>query len=301
MAIDMGAQRSGQRKRRITRGWVRAHLPLIIFTLLLIGAAIIYLLPLYWMFTGSLKAQKGIMQTPPEWLPAHPTLENWRNLFAIRTISPWTWLKNSVIVASGTVVISVSLSALAGYAFAKKQFPGRELLFFLILATMMLPAQVTLVPMYLFVRKLGFYNTYFGMILPMVLYPFGVFLMRQFMQAIPNELLEAAKIDGASEWGQFWRIAVPLSVPALSALTILTFFNAWGNFMWQLLMAKDYTMMTLPVGVSYLALVPIGERAVLDVGLLMAGGTFGAIPMILFFLFFQRYFVQGLMVGALKG
>ena len=207
MEANTGSQRSARRKRRITRGWVRAHLPLIIFTLLLIGAAIIYLLPLYWMFTGSLKVQKGIMQTPPEWLPAHPTLENWRNLFAIRTISPWTWFKNSVIVASGTVVISVSLSALAGYAFAKKQFPGRELLFFLILATMMLPAQVTLVPMYLFVRKVGFYNTYFGMILPMVLYPFGVFLMRQFMQAIPNELLDAAKIDGASEWGQFWRIA----------------------------------------------------------------------------------------------
>ena len=301
MEATTGSQRSTRRRRRITRSWVRAHLPLILFTLVLIGAAIIYLLPLYWMFTGSLKVQKGIMQTPPEWLPAHPTLENWRNLFAIRTISPWTWFKNSVVVASGTVVISVSLSALAGYAFAKKQFPGRELLFFLILATMMLPAQVTLVPMYLFVRKVGLYNTYFGMILPMVLYPFGVFLMRQFMQAIPNELLDAARIDGASEWGQFWRIAVPLSVPALSALTILTFFNAWSNFMWQLLMAKDYTMMTLPVGVSYLALVPIGERAVLDVGLLMAGGTFGAIPMILFFLFFQRYFVQGLMVGALKG
>ena len=301
MVTNEGSQRSALTKRRITRGWVRAHLSLIIFTLVLIGAAIIYLLPLYWMFTGSLKVQKGIMQTPPEWFPAHPTLENWRNLFSIRTISPWTWFKNSVIVASGTVVISVSLSALAGYAFAKKQFPGRELLFFLILATMMLPAQVTLVPMYLFVRKVGFYNTYLGMILPMVLYPFGVFLMRQFMQAIPGELLDAARIDGASEWGQFWRIAVPLSVPALSALTILTFFNAWGNFMWQLLMAKDYSMMTLPVGVSYLALVPIGERAVLDVGLLMTGGTFGAIPMILFFLFFQRYFVEGLMAGALKG
>jgi multiple sugar transport system permease protein len=301
MATNAGTRRLPRRGRALRWGWVRARLPLILFALLVFIAAIIYLLPLYWMFTGSFKAQKGIMQTPPEWFPALATLENWRNLFSIRTISPWTWFKNSVIVALGTVLISVSMSALAGYAFAKKQFPGREFLFFLILATMMLPAQVTLVPMYLFVRKLGFYNTYIGMILPMVLYPFGVFLMRQFMQAIPNELLDAARIDGASEWGQFWRIAIPLSVPALSALTILTFFNAWNNFMWQLLMAKDYTMMTLPVGVSYLALVPIGERAVLDVGLLMAGGTFGAIPMIIFFLFFQRYFVQGLMVGALKG
>lgn len=288
-------------ERALSWGRVRARLPLILLTLLVLIAAIIYLLPLYWMFTGSLKAQKGIMMTPPEWFPASPTLENWRNLFSIKTISPWSWFKNSVIVSLGTVAISVSMSALAGYAFAKKQFPGREVLFFLILATMMLPTQVTLVPMYLFVRRLGLYNTYMGMILPMVLYPFGVFLMRQFMQAIPNELLDAARIDGASEWGQFWGIAIPLSVPALSALTILTFFNAWNNFMWQLLMAKDYKMMTLPVGVSYLALVPIGERAVLDVGLLMAGGTFGAIPMILFFLFFQRYFVQGLMVGALKG
>jgi multiple sugar transport system permease protein len=301
MVDDLTHQRHRFPEKAHIGGWVRRRLPLILFTLLVLIAAVIYLMPLYWMFTGALKAQKGIMQTPPEWFPVHPTLENWQNLFSIKTISPWAWFKNSVIVALGTVAVSVTLSALAGWAFAKKRFPGREFLFFLILATMMLPSQVTLVPMYLFVRKIGFYNTYIGMILPMALYPFGVFLMRQFMQAIPNELLDAARIDGASEWGQFWRIGIPLSVPALSALTILTFFNAWNNFMWQLLMAKDYKMMTLPVGVSYLALVPIGERALLDVGLLMAGGTFGAIPMILFFLFFQRYFVQGLMMGALKG
>lgn len=282
--------------RKLRRRWL-----LLLIVLILIAVAVVYLTPLYWMFTGSLKAQKGIMQTPPEWFPAHPTLENWRNLFSFKTISPWAWLKNSSIVSLGTVLVSVSLSALAGYAFAKKRFAGREVLFFLILATMMLPSQVILVPLYLFVRKLGLYNTYVGMILPMILSPFGVFLMRQFMQAIPNELFDAARIDGASEWGQFWLLALPLSVPALSAISILTFFNAWNNFMWQLLMARDATMMTLPVGVSYLALVPIGERAMLDVGLLMTGGSFGAIPMILFFLFFQKYFVQGIMVGALKG
>jgi multiple sugar transport system permease protein len=287
--------------RRLTWAGVQKRLPLVILTLVLLAAAVVYLMPLYWMFTGSLKLQRGIMQTPPDWFPNPASWENWQHLFAIRTISPWSWLKNSAIVSLGTVVVSVSLSALAGYAFAKKQFPGREVLFFILFSTMMLPSQVQLVPLYLFVRKLGLYNTYPGMILPMILSPFGIFLMRQFMQGIPNELLDASRIDGASEWGQFWKIAIPLSVPALSALSILTFFNAWGNFMWQLLMAKDYTMMTLPVGVSYLALVPIGERAVLDVGLLMAGGTFGAIPMMIFFLFFQKYFVQGLMMGALKG
>lgn len=283
------------------RAWIRHRLPLIISTIILVILAGIYLVPMYWMFTGSLKLQKGIFQVPPEWFPAHAGLENWRLLFSATAISPWRWLLNSMIVATGIMAAKVSLAALTGYVFAKKHFIGSKVLFFLILVTLMLPAQATLVPLYLGVRRLGMYNTYFGMILPNIASPFGVFLLRQFMQSIPNELLDAARIDGASEFGTFFRIVIPLSASALVALGIFMFFAGWNDFMWQLLMASNMTMRTLPVGVSYLALVPVGERATIDIGLLMAGGTFGAIPMIILFALFQRYFVKGLMVGAIKG
>lgn len=279
----------------------RRRLQLAIAIALLSGVALVYLFPLYWMFSGSLKLQKGFIHIPPEWFPSPPSLGNWRNLFTIRTIHPARWLGNSIVVAGSTVVLSVSLSALTGYVFAKKQFIGSRSLFFLILATMMLPSQVTMIPLYLLVRKVHLYNTYAGIIIPMIASPFGVFLMRQFMQSVPNDLLDAAKIDGSSEFGVFWRVVVPLAGPALSALSIFTFFNAWNNFMWQLLMASDNTMMTLPVGVAYLSQVPVGDKVLIDQGLLMAGGTFGAIPMIIFFMLFQRYFVQGIMLGAVKG
>jgi len=268
---------------------------------LLAALALVYLFPLYWMFTGSLKLQKGVIHIPPEWFPSPPSLGNWSNLFSIRTIHPLHWLQNSVIVAASTVILSVSLSALTGYAFAKKRFIGSRVLFFLILATMMLPSQVTMIPLYLLVRRIHLYNTYAGMVIPMIASPFGIFLMRQFMQSIPNELIDAARIDGASEIGVFSRVVAPLAGPALSALSIFTFFNAWNNFMWQLLMAGDNRMMTLPVGVAYLSQVPVGDKVLIDQGLLMAGGTLGAIPMIVFFVLFQRYFVRGIMLGAVKG
>jgi multiple sugar transport system permease protein len=295
-ALRWSAAAGGARSTARRRG----RLPLAVMVVLLSVVALLYLFPLYWMFTGSLKLQKGFIHIPPEWFPASPSLGNWTNLFSIKTIRPWRWLENSLVVAISTVLLSVSLSALTGYVFAKKQFIGSRSLFFLILATMMLPSQVTMIPLYLMVRKVHLYNTYAGMIIPMIASPFGVFLMRQFMQSIPNELIDAAKIDGASELGVFLRVVVPLAGPALSALSIFTFFNAWNNFMWQLLMASDNRMMTLPVGVAYLSQVPLGDKVLIDQGLLMAGGTFGAIPMIIFFILFQRYFVKGIMLGAVK-
>jgi multiple sugar transport system permease protein len=305
MAVDVAkleTQGSLPPRRRLTLGWLRRRLPLIVSTLVLLVLAGIYLMPLYWMFTGSFKLQKGIMQVPPEWWPSNPSLDNWRLIFThTRTVLPWRWLLNSMIVATGVMVSKVSLSALSGYVFAKKHFWGSRVLFFLILATLMLPAQATLVPLYLGVRKLGLYNSYLGMILPHIASPFGVFLLRQFMQSIPNEMLDAARMDGASEFGLFWRIVMPLSAPALTALGIMMFFAGWNDFMWQLLMTQDVAMRTLPVGVAYLATVPVGEKAIIDIGALMAGGTFGAIPMIILFAVFQRYFVKGIMIGAVKG
>lgn len=281
------------RLRRLEPPYVAALVVLTTF-------AVMFLLPMYWMFTGSFKAQIVTIKTPPELFPARPTLENWANLFG-SDLPVLRWLANSLIVAGGTMALTLLLSSLTGYSFGKKQFRGSRVLFWLMLATMMLPSQVVLIPLFIAVRRLQLYNTYWGMILPMVASPFGVFLVKQFMATIPNEIMDAARIDGVSEWGMYWRIILPLSGPGLASLAIFSFSNAWNNFMWQLLMAGNIEMSTLPVGVSAMARTAMGDRAIVDIGLLMAGGTFGALPMILFFLVFQRYFIKGITLGAVKG
>jgi multiple sugar transport system permease protein len=273
-----------------------------IATLLLAALGVLSLFPLYWMFSGSFKLQSDVAAVPPSLVPLPPALDNWTRLIGNTNFSVWRWVANSLIVSLGTVAISVSISALCGFAFAKIHFAGSRALFLLVLATMMLPVQVMIVPLFLIVRWLGLFNTFPGLILPLAVYPFGIFLMRQFMARIPDELLEAAHVDGATQWQRFWHVALPLATPALAALAIFTFFAAWNNFMWQLIMTKNVEMMTLPVGVAQLAGNAIGSsRGIPDFGVLMAGGTFGAIPMLVFFLVFQRYFVQGIAAGALKG
>ncbi len=263
--------------------------------------AALFLIPPYWMVTGSLKAQLVTVAMPPELVPTSPTLANWQVVLG-SNIPIWRWLGNSLLVAGATMLLSVSVSAFAGYSFGKKKFAGSRPLFLLLLATMMLPAQVLLIPLYILVRQFHLYDTYMGMVLPLVMSPFGVFLIKQFMATIPNEILAAARMDGVSEWGMFRWIILPLSGPALAALAIFTFTTAWNNFMWQLLMASDVSMYTLPVGVAAMSRTPIGaDQTVLNVGVLMAGGTFAALPMILIFLVFQRQFTQGITMGAVKG
>lgn len=268
--------------------------------LILTGIALVFLFPLYWMFTGSFKTQTATIETPPDLFPVHATLDNWLYLFG-SDLPVLRWLINSVVVAGATTLITLLISSLSGYSFGKKKFIGSRFLFWLMLGTMMLPSQVILIPLFIGVRVLGLYNTYAGMILPMVAFPFGVFMVKQFMATIPNEIMDAARIDGVSEWGMYWRIILPLSGAVLAALAIFTFSNAWNNFMWQLLIAGNIDMFTLPVGISGMARTAVGDRAIVDIGLLMAGGTFGALPMIFFFLVFQRHFVKGVTFGAVKG
>jgi multiple sugar transport system permease protein len=258
------------------------------------------LIPLYWMATGSFKTQTVTVRTPPELFPSNPTLENWQLLLTSQ-LPTWQWLANSLIVAGLTTAVVIVVSSAAGWAFAKLPFPGSQILFLLLLATMMLPPQVILVPMYALARALGLYNTHVGMILPMVVSPFGIFLVRQFAKSIPNELLDAATIDGASEFQSYRFVGLPLIRPALAALAIFTFSVAWNNFMWQQIMAGDVSMATLPVGVAAMARTAVGEETVVNIGVLMAGGTFGALPMIVVFLLFQRHFVRGITIGAVKG
>jgi multiple sugar transport system permease protein len=270
----------------------------------LIIMAITFLLPLYWMMTGSFKLQTVTMAVPPEFIPSNPTLENWSRLFT-GPWPVWRWVVNSIAVSALTVVLVLIISSLTGYGFGKKKFPGSNTLFFLLLSTMFLPTQVMLIPLFLLVRYLHLTDstlgTYFAMALPMISSPFGVFLIKQFCSTIPDELLDAARIDGASEWKVFIDIVVPLLKPALAALSIFTFNQAWNYFMWHMVIASDKFQYTIPVGVSYIARTPAFGKSITDIGLSMAGGTFGAFFMIVFFIAFQQYFIRGITFGAVKG
>ena len=270
----------------------------------LIILAATFLMPLYWMISGSFKLQTVTMAVPPEFIPTNPTLENWTRLFT-GPWPVWRWVINSIAVSLLTVVLVLAISSLTGYGFGKKKFPGSNILFFILLSTMFLPTQVMLIPLFLLVKSLHLTDTilgtYFAMALPMISSPFGIFLIKQFCSTIPNELLDAARIDGASEWRVFTSIVLPLLKPALAALSIFTFNQAWNYFMWHMVIAGDKSQYTIPVGVSYMARTPAFGKAITDIGLSMAGGTFGAFFMIVFFIAFQQYFIKGITIGAVKG
>ncbi len=270
---------------------------------LLTAFAVTFLLPLYWMFTGSFKLQTVTMAVPPEFIPIHPTLENWIRLFT----GPWPiwrWVLNSAAVSLLTVVLVLIVSSLTGYGFGKKKFPGSNILFFILLSTMFLPNQVMLIPLFLLVRYLHLTSTllgtYFAMAMPMISSPFGIFLIKQFCSTIPDELLDAARIDGASEWQVFTRIVLPLLKPALAALSIFTFNQAWNYFMWHMVLATDKFQYTVPVGVSIISRTPAIGKMLTDIGITMAGGSFGAVFMIGLFIAFQQYFIKGITFGAVK-
>jgi len=266
--------------------------------------AVSFLLPLYWMVTGSFKLQTVTMSVPPEFFPSNPTLENWVKLFT-GPWPVWRWVINSVAVSLLTVVLVLLISSLTGYGFGKKKFPGSNTLFFVLLSTMFLPNQVMMIPLFLLVRSLHLTDStlgvYFAMALPMLSSPFGVFLIKQFCSTIPDELLDAAKIDGASEWATYTKIVLPLLKPALAALAIFTFNQAWNYFMWHMVLASDKFQYTIPVGVSFIARTPAYGKTITDIGLSMAGGTFGAFFMVIFFIAFQQYFIKGITFGAVKG
>jgi multiple sugar transport system permease protein len=271
---------------------------------LLTVLAITFLLPLYWMFTGSFKLQTVTMAVPPEFFPVNPTLENWTRLFT-GSWPIWRWVVNSVAVSALTVVLVLIVSSLTGYGFGKMKFPGSNLLFIILLSTMFLPSQVILIPLFLMVRAMHLTSTtlgtYFAMAMPMISSPFGIFLIKQFCSSIPDELLDAARIDGASEWNVFLRVVLPLLKPALAALAIFTFNQSWNYFMWHMVIAADKYQYTVPVGVSIISRTPAFGKMITDIGLTMAGGSFGAFFMIIFFLLFQQYFIKGITFGAVKG
>lgn len=262
--------------------------------LLLVALSAAAVIPLYWMVVTAFQQPTLTVTFPPEWFPSKPTLANFKRFLERPHV--WRWMLNSLIVAVTVTAGQLLTSVMAGYAFAKKDFPGKNFLFWLYVGSMMVPSQVTLVPLYITMSKLGFINTYYGLIFPAIAGPFGVFLMKQYMSTLPTELIEAAKIDGSSEWGTFVRIILPLTKPGLAVLGIFTFVGQWNEFLWPLIITNSSAMRTLPIGLTLLQ-----EEVPMQYGLLMAGATVAAIPMIVIFFSFQRYFLRGVTMGALKG
>ena len=255
---------------------------------------VLWLIPFVWMLLGSLKTQGEILQRPPTWLPQNPTLENFAAWFG--PLDFWQFFANSAIVAVFTVLGNLVFCSMVGYALAKMEFPGKRLLFLLVMVTLMVPGVVTFVPLFVMVSSLGLVNTYPALILPFVTAPVGVFLMRQFMLGIPEPLLEAARLDGAGEWRIFTRIVMPLCGPPLATLGILTFLSSWNNFLWPLVAAQTEEMYTLPVALS---LYSTGQNAT-NYGLLLAGSVLVITPIILLFVFLQRWFIRGVATTGLK-
>lgn len=261
---------------------------------LLIVSSLIMLFPFYWTVTTSMKLESNILASPPQWWPDPLTLGNYPSLF--RRIPNFArYFLNSVFVALVITAGQVFFCTLAGYAFAKLRFPGRNALFFLMLLGMMVPLQVNLIPLFKLMDVLHWLDTYWALIMPNLITIFGVFLMRQFISSIPNDLLDAARVDGCNEFSVFWKVVFPLTLPGMATLIIFTFMNAWNNFLWPRLVISSESLFTLPLGLAGLNL-----RNTINQGEVMAGTTVVALPMIVLFVFMQRQFIEGMTAGAVK-
>ncbi|QTH40570.1 carbohydrate ABC transporter permease [Cohnella sp. LGH] len=260
---------------------------------LLVAAAIVLLIPFYWMALQAFKPSTSAIQTPPDLSWGGLTLSNFKKLTADQFI--WIWTSNSLIVALSGMLGNVILCSMAGYAFAKKKFPGKQVLFWAIVSIMMTSTQVIMVPLFMQIRDMGLLNSYWALILPILVSPFAVFLSKQFMQTIPGELISAAKIDGCSEWRIYWSVILPVSMPVLAIVAIFGFITQWNDFLWPLLATESREMRTLQVGLASMQLQNV------DYGLVLAGATWTMAPIVILFSAFQRFFVKGMTIGAVKG
>lgn len=260
----------------------------------LIGTTIIALFPMYWLFVNALTPITSNPPLTPILLPAFQ-LDNIQRLLGGTTFY-LTWMRNSLLVTLLVTLWHVFFDTLAGYAFAKKRFPLRNVFFWLIVSTLMIPPQVTLIPLYVITLRLGLHDNLLAVILPGTALTFGIFLMRQYIQTLPTELEDAAHIDGCSDFGVFRYIILPLCKPAIASLAIFTFVRVWNDFLWPLIALNRPQNYTLTVGVANLQ----GEFMT-DWGVIFAGAALAALPMIVFFLLFQRYFLEGVRMGAIKG
>jgi multiple sugar transport system permease protein len=283
----------------------------------LVPVAILFLAPFAWMVSASMQHIGDMFSWPPQWVPKHPSLDGYKTFLGIGDVGTargaegaGRWFVNSAFVATSVTALQLFFNSLAAYVFAKRTFPGRDAIFLLFLGTMMVPGQITLIPNYLVMKHIPFFggndmfgngghgwlDSYYGLILPGCVSAFGVFLMRQYMQSIPDTLLDAARIDGASELRIFWQVVLPLCRPALAAMGIFTFTAAWEDFFWPLIITSSPEHYTAPLG---LALFVVKNRTSWDV--LMAGSVIATLPMVVVFMVFQRQFIQGIAMSGVKG
>ena len=261
--------------------------------IILIAVVLFFLFPLYWIITGSFKNNAEITAREPIWFPMSPTMENYMELF---DNPAFLWLFNIIFISAAAMLLTCITASLAGYALGKKRFIGRGVLFTIIICAMALPKQVIVIPL---LQEMTFFHmndNLWAVILPTVGWPFGVFLMKQFSETIPNEILEAARVDGAGELRTFFSVVFPMIKPGIGALAIFTFVNTWNDYFLQLVMLTSDKNWTLPLAIANLQ----GEMST-DFGLIMAGAALAAIPIVVVFIAFQKYFTQGIAMGAVKG
>lgn len=264
------------------------------FTLVaMIILAILFAFPLYWIITGAFKDTVAINAVIPEWFPKNPTAINFEKLMKKPA---FLWLWNAVFISAMSMILTCATAAMAGYALAKKRFIGQATIFTLLICAMALPKQVVLVPLLKEMSFLGLHDNVWAVILPTVGWPFGVFLLKQFSEGIPTEMLEAVRIDGAGEVQTFTTMVLPMIKPGIGALAIFTFIGTWNDYFLQLIMLNSSKVLTISLGIAKLQ----AENSS-DFGLIMAGATLAAVPIVTIFIMFQKYFTQGITMGAVKG
>lgn len=256
--------------------------------------AVLATIPFLWMITTSLKARGALMSIPIEWIPKEPTLAAYVKVFS--KFPFFQTIGNSLFISVTYTVITLISASMAAFAFAKLEFPRADMLLKIFLATMMIPTQVTMIPLFVVMNKMQLINTYSSVILPSIFRPFAIFLLVQQMRTIPNDYLDAARIDGASTFRVYFRVALPLCRPTLATLSITTFMEAWNDYLWPLLMLTDKAKMTLPIALSTLN----GQYST-EYNVLMAGSLISMVPIILVYIFAQKYFENGMMAGGIKG
>lgn len=277
---------SGRGKGRVTPGAVLTYL-------LCLVVAVITLTPLLWMVLGSLKTAAEAAQFPPTLLPQEVA---WRNYVEVFTTTPFLrYYLNSFFVASSVTLASLLLHSMAAYSLARLRYPGRNVIFMGIIATLMIPFSITLIPSFILMRYLGWLDTYWALIVPLIPHAFGVFLLRQFYLGLPVELEEAALLDGDTRAGIYLHIALPMSRPILAALAVFLFIANWNNYLWPLIVTRSTEMRVVQVGIAAFA----GEHST-QWQLIMAGSTVAALPGLLLYLFFQRYLVEGIKLSGIK-
>ena len=272
----------------------RDVVPSILLHAVLVVGALATLTPLLWMVSASFMSPGESNSFPPRLLPRTPTLQNYVDLFTRLDLA--RYFLNSAVVAVSATLLSLLINSMAGYAFAKLRFAGRERVFRVLLAALVIPAQVGMLPLFLMLKSMGLVNTMAGVVIPFMAGVFGIFMIRQYALSIPDDLLDAARVDGAGEYRIFWTIVLPVIRPILVTLAVFTFLSAWNDFMWPLIVLSDDAKYTLPVALASLS----GEH-VQDTSLMMAGSVLTVLPVVVLFVSLQRAYIRGVMMGSVKG